>query len=37
MFPEFETDKIVRRHEYNKLEESYKKKEEIINQSKIFE
>ena len=35
--PELETDKIVRRHEYNKFKESYKNKEELINQYKMLE
>jgi hypothetical protein len=29
--PEFETDKIVRRHEYNKVESSKDKEEQLIN------
>ena len=35
--PQLETDNIVRRHEYNKLKESYKNKEELINQYKMLE
>ena len=35
--PEFETDKIVRRHEYNKFIQSSKDKEELNNQYRMFE